>query len=246
MQNNIKVRKVLFQNYIDFQTSRELNTFQQLLPHYFEVILLFIPNFQLNSFLTQYCKKNTDTLITRYYGLHKLNEMPVVIMGNVFETNRKLHEVYDLKGSTIGRTNPTGKGVLKDLDFSNNNRRIRIGSTRKQRLLAQIERDVQFLQRNSIIDYSLLVGVHRIEGTGPIMLRSNEPFYRTDDGGMLSDDGREIYYFGIIDTLITYGRNKFLEHQIKSVWYGNEHGVSVVDPDQYATRFLTFVSNVFS
>jgi hypothetical protein len=91
------------------------------------------------------------------------------------------------------------------------------------------------LERNSIIDYSLLLGIYHVD-------HSSGDYEQ--EGGYMSEDGREIYYVGIIDTLITYGTNKFLEHQLKSVWYGNEHGVSVVDPAQYATRFLTFVTSI--
>lgn len=167
-------------------------------------------------------------------------------MGNAFETNRKLNETFDLKGSTIGRTNPTGKGVLKDLDWISQNKMIKIGPLRKHKLLRQIEQDVKFLERNNIIDYSLLVGVHQIDtdmNVGPVR-NEHHPFFKSDDGGMLSEDGKEIYFVSIIDTLITYGTSKFLEHQFKSVWFGNEHGVSVVDPEQYATRFMTFVSSI--
>jgi hypothetical protein len=193
----------------------ELATFLQMLPHYFE-----------------FCRQHPDTLITHYVGLYKLNDIPLVVMQNVLMTSRKL-QLYDLKGSTIGRTNPTGKGILKDLDFINSERVLMLGS-RKSNILQRIESDVKFLQSNHIIDYSLLVGIYTVNGQER----------NVELAGIPDENGREVYYIGIIDTLITYGTSKFVEHHLKSVWYGNEHGVSVVDPEQYATRFMAFVTSI--
>jgi 1-phosphatidylinositol-4-phosphate 5-kinase len=60
-----------------------------------------------------YINENPETLITRFYGLHKLLEkndkgeiigrIYFVIMANVFNTNEKIVERYDLKGSWYGR-----------------------------------------------------------------------------------------------------------------------------------------------
>ncbi|KAL0490576.1 hypothetical protein AKO1_009576 [Acrasis kona] len=194
----------------------ELETFKTLLPKYFE-----------------YCRSNPKTMLARFYGLHELNQVPVVVMGNVFETNRRLHQVYDLKGSTHGRTNPSGIGVLKDLDWLDNKSKIKIKNEDRTRLLMQIEKDVKFLELNNIIDYSLLVGIHR----------SDLCLNNVTDGGVLSEDGKEVYYMGIIDTLITYGDKKALEHHFKSFLTGNEHGKSVVPPNEYASRFLLFTGS---
>ena len=60
-----------------------------------------------------YIKCNPKTLITRFFGLHKLLEknqkgeiigrIYFVIMANVFNTPEKIVERYDIKGSTYGR-----------------------------------------------------------------------------------------------------------------------------------------------
>ena len=77
-------------------------------------------------------------------------------MGNVFD--KKMDEIFDLKGSTYGRTNKSGKGILKDLDFINSNRKLKLGIQSKD-IVDQISFDVNFLESCSIIDYSLLVGI---------------------------------------------------------------------------------------
>jgi hypothetical protein len=54
---------------------------------------------------------------------------------------------------------------------------------------------------------------------------------------------KEIYYFGLIDILQRYNARKKLEHGVKSIVYDRQQ-VSVQDPQTYARRFLTFMSQV--
>jgi len=57
-----------------------------------------------------------------------------------------------------------------------------------------------------------------------------------------SEDGKTIYYIGVIDILIQYGMKKKMEHTYKtSVLGGSESDVSVIPPDRYAKRFLDFL-----
>ena len=56
---------------------------------------------------------NPDSMITRFYGLHKLQEKNdngkvirtsyFVIMANIFNTPYRISERYDIKGSWYGR-----------------------------------------------------------------------------------------------------------------------------------------------
>lgn len=55
---------------------------------------------------------------------------------------------------------------------------------------------------------------------------------------------REIYFLGLVDILTHYGMKKQAAKVAKSVKYGSSvDGISTVEPDQYATRFLEFISN---
>jgi hypothetical protein len=85
--------------------------------------------------------KYPDTLLVRYYGLYKINHSPFVVMGNCFVTDINIHEIYDLKGSTYGRTNK-GPGVKKDLDFTEAGLRLKLG-LRKGKFLTQLGADVE-------------------------------------------------------------------------------------------------------
>ena len=77
----------------------------------------------------------------------------------------QVHRKYDLKGSTVDREasdkekakkDPT----LKDMDFLNDGAKIRIGDDAREKLLETLTADVEFLTKNAIMDYSLLLGIH--------------------------------------------------------------------------------------
>ena len=87
-------------------------------------------------------------------------------MGNIFPPNKDIHETYDLKGSMVGRMYPEEKAannpraVLKDKNWLKREKKINLGPEKRHLLIEQMERDVNFLVNNKIMDYSLLIGVH--------------------------------------------------------------------------------------
>ena len=83
----------------------------------------------------------------------------------------QVHRKYDLKGSTVDREasdkerakkDPT----LKDLDFLNDGAKIKIGDEARGKLLETLTADVEFLTKNAIMDYSLLLGIHDTKRVG--------------------------------------------------------------------------------
>jgi 1-phosphatidylinositol-4-phosphate 5-kinase len=87
-------------------------------------------------------------------------------MANVFPPSKDIHKVYDLKGSLAGRRlseaeiEKTALPVLKDLNWLDSNEKLYFGPAKKMLLITQIEKDVEFLSRNNIMDYSFLIGIH--------------------------------------------------------------------------------------
>ncbi|OBZ86485.1 Phosphatidylinositol 4-phosphate 5-kinase its3 [Choanephora cucurbitarum] len=119
----------------------------------------------------QHVCANPNTLLCRFYGLHRIKlphgrKIHFVVMGNVFPTNKDVHETYDLKGSTFGRVtneeeiakNP--HAVLKDLNWVQREKRLELGKIKRSLLLDQLHRDVELLAKLDIMDYSLLIGIH--------------------------------------------------------------------------------------
>ncbi len=90
-------------------------------------------------------------------------------MDNLFSTNKEIHLRYDLKGSIIGRQELNlndsrvkydgGSYALKDLDMDYQNKFLIVGE-KKEKIVNQLKSDTEFLRKNNIIDYSLLVGIH--------------------------------------------------------------------------------------
>lgn len=66
-------------------------------------LLIFFPSSYYHHVST-----NPHTLISRFYGLHRVKlprgrKIHFVIMNNLFPPHKDVHETYDLKGSTVGR-----------------------------------------------------------------------------------------------------------------------------------------------
>jgi len=128
----------------------------------------------LRSILKEYhehVKRNPHTLLSRFYGLHRVKlphgrKIHFVIMNNLFPPHRDIHETYDLKGSAIGRLYPEERAaanphaVLKDLNWVGRNRQFALGPEKKALFEEQLRRDTELLQRLRIMDYSLLTGIH--------------------------------------------------------------------------------------
>ena len=135
----------------------------------------------LRQYYDHLTKENTDTLISRIFGLHKIifkrkhtlkadKKIYFCIMNNVFNTHNKIDRRYDLKGSTRGRTTyfppdvPRDATVaMKDLDFLADKTKIKVDRTIKSKLLEVLRKDADFFARCNIIDYSLLVGIHALK-----------------------------------------------------------------------------------
>eukprot|EP00930_Biecheleria_cincta_P104633 TRINITY_DN96_c0_g1_i1.p1 TRINITY_DN96_c0_g1~~TRINITY_DN96_c0_g1_i1.p1 ORF type:complete len:831 (+),score=148.52 TRINITY_DN96_c0_g1_i1:79-2571(+) len=243
-------------------TPKEFEVLRQMLKQYYDHIA-----------------QNPSTLVVRFLGLHCLRvqaqrsyrlfpqekkELFFVVMANMFNTPCEINRRYDLKGSWVGRVTPPEKKersvALKDVDFQQAGEQIRVGEERREKLLAQIKRDSEFLASNNIIDYSLLLGIHEREDGAPTesansqmtsyQARSHDASEaaaqqrRTRQGEWSSDD-RTVYFMGIIDILTPYDGLKKIEHTVKAVRYDSK-GVSCCPPVQYAARFNRFMENAFA
>lgn len=109
---------------------------------------------------------NPHSLLTHFYGMYRVKipdlgkSVHFVIMKSVFNTEKEIHKIWDLKGSTLGRKSKRGDAVHKDLDILDEQRKIYISKEQKYKILEQLKRDTGFLSRMNIMDYSMLMGVH--------------------------------------------------------------------------------------
>ncbi|KAI9140253.1 hypothetical protein BKA69DRAFT_530612 [Paraphysoderma sedebokerense] len=142
-----------------FKTIRtiEYDFFKSILPQYHEHVTT-----------------NPNTLIARVFGLFKVKlpgdkVVPFVVMSNIFSPNVNVHEIFDLKGSTVKRYVPPEKAakskvpVLQDLNFLERNKKLLLGPEKRGELLKQLKIDIDFLTSVSIMDYSFVVGMHDLK-----------------------------------------------------------------------------------
>ncbi|VDC03113.1 unnamed protein product, partial [Peniophora sp. CBMAI 1063] len=122
----------------------------------------------------EHVKNNPHTLVSRFYGLHRVKlprgrKIHFVIMNNLFPAHKDIHETYDLKGSTVGRLYPEDRAranpraVLKDLNWISRGKSIELGPEKRALLTEQLRRDAAFLREVGVMDYSLLIGIHKLE-----------------------------------------------------------------------------------
>ena len=144
---------------IKTQTQEEVKFLRRMLPAYYA-----------------HLKKHPGSLMTRYLGMsrikfyHLRRKVRFVVMHSVHPTPLHVHRTYDLKGCTHGRRTTEkerdrdrrlGIGLhLKDLDLVDDDFRLALRARQKDVLLTQLAFDVAFLKSQSIMDYSLLIGVH--------------------------------------------------------------------------------------
>lgn len=57
---------------------------------------------------------------------------------------------------------------------------------------------------------------------------------------------QEVYFMGLIDVLTQYDARKKAAHAAKTVKHGAGAEISTVHPEQYAKRFLDFITNIFA
>ena len=132
---------------------------------------------KLMSHLGSYHKfllKNSNTFLPKYFGLHQIKcikagrviyDIYIVVMNNVFNMDNPglIKNKYDLKGSRYKRfteAEDIKKGAAKkDLNFLEDDIKLKFTKGIKENLMRQFEIDSDFLSRHKIIDYSLLLGI---------------------------------------------------------------------------------------
>uniref|UniRef100_M8CE12 Phosphatidylinositol 4-phosphate 5-kinase n=1 Tax=Aegilops tauschii TaxID=37682 RepID=M8CE12_AEGTA len=130
-----------------------------------------------------------NTLVTKFFGLHRVKpssgqKFRFVVMGNMFCTELRIHQRFDLKGSSLGR------------------------STDK------IEIDSEFLKNQGIMDYSLLLGFHyrarqslvRGGSLPETILQDNKLAVLSEQDAMEDDSAYNDYREGLV--LVQRGSNQ--------------------------------------
>ncbi|KAL7674365.1 hypothetical protein ACOME3_000646 [Neoechinorhynchus agilis] len=119
-----------------------------------------------------YIETSGNTLLPKFLGLFRLSvddkSSYLLVLKSIFSSRLPIHEIYDIKGSTVDRFANSRERLreppeYKDNDFVNAGRCLYIGETAKQNLLETLKRDTEFLARLNIMDYSLVIGIHDVD-----------------------------------------------------------------------------------
>ena len=109
--------------------------------------------------------------------------------------------------------------IKKDQNALKNNLKLKLTPEKMDFLLEQLKSDCHFFEQNQIIDYSLLIGIHyrnnekkheMIISSALSLSEINTAFNATEEIGILSSDGSEEYFFGVIDILTSFNTKKKL------------------------------------
>eukprot|EP00105_Crassostrea_gigas_P023428 XP_011443264.1 PREDICTED: phosphatidylinositol 4-phosphate 5-kinase type-1 alpha isoform X3 [Crassostrea gigas] len=135
---------------------KEADFLQKLLPDYYSCL-----------------NQNPRTLLPKFYGFYSYQSggknIPFVVMNNLLPSSVKLHEKYDLKGSTYKRKasraeRSMSSPTLKDLDFMNNHPEgILLEKDKYDALIKNIQRDCRVLESFNIMDFSMLLGIYNLD-----------------------------------------------------------------------------------
>ncbi|XP_075880485.1 phosphatidylinositol 5-phosphate 4-kinase type-2 gamma-like isoform X2 [Nelusetta ayraudi] len=113
-----------------------------------------------------------NTLLPQFLGMYRVTveseDTYLSVMRNVFSHRLHVHRKYDLKGSLVSREASFKEKVkelptYKDNDFRNSMQKVYVSEEEKEKIMDKLSRDIEFLVRMRIMDYSLLLGIHDVE-----------------------------------------------------------------------------------
>ncbi|CAF1072280.1 unnamed protein product [Adineta steineri] len=132
-----------------------------------EFLKTLLPGYYMNII------QNQRTLLPKFFGLYCYQgdnkNIRITVMNNLIPSHVQMHEKYDLKGSTYKRRANSQEQqkespTWKDLDFMERHPYGLILDSETYNALAKtVQRDCRVLESFHIMDYSFLIGVHRIE-----------------------------------------------------------------------------------
>ncbi|KZC10869.1 PREDICTED: phosphatidylinositol 4-phosphate 5-kinase type-1 gamma-like [Dufourea novaeangliae] len=132
-----------------------------------EFLQTLLPGYYMNL------NQNPRTLLPKFFGLYcyrcNSKNVRLVAMNNLLPSAVKLHQKYDLKGSTYKRKaskteRSKSSPTYKDLDFMEHHAEgIFLEADTYSALVKTIQRDCRVLESFKIMDYSLLVGIHNLD-----------------------------------------------------------------------------------
>ncbi len=151
-----------------FYVSRDDNFILKTVQHKeAEFLQKLLPGYYMNL------KQNPRTLLPKFFGLYcyscNAKNVRILVMNNLLPSGLKMHQKFDLKGSTYKRKASKRERdkdcpTFKDLDFLEMYPEgIFMQPEIYTSLMTSIQRDCRVLESFKIMDYSLLIGIHNVD-----------------------------------------------------------------------------------
>lgn len=215
----------------------------------------------------EYVKERKGKSLIQYFSCHSIplrwrysGAVYFVVMRNFLPVAPWL--VFDLKGATANRRgikkanlhlksegSENKYGTLRDWEWMDVAMSIDVSPDDRAQLASMIAADAAFLGSQGQLDYSLLVGIHRLSRDISSAEREALIPELTAAGGYLSTDRRKVYFFGVIDALERFKLGWQCQYSVLTCAYymackGNKaDGISALRPRDYADRFVTFMNS---
>jgi len=233
-------------------TKAEKNTLMSILPAY-------KPHVQARggASLLQYLSCHSMNMRWQWSG-----KVYFVVMRNFFPIRPQLS--FDLKGATANRralktwelhqTNTVAGlySTLRDWEWMDIGMTTDLEDRDRDKLWSMICADCDFLQKQNLLDYSLLVGIYRPPST--LIPQQKQAALaqlaaQCRGTGAVSRDRQKVYFFGIIDVLEKFSIRWRVQRVVLRLLYGcamrwtSSDGISAMPPPLYADRFRTFMAH---
>ena len=233
-------------------TKKEKDTLMSILPAYKAHVQA-----RAGSSLLHYLSCHSMQLRWQWSG-----KVYFVVMRNFFPIRPQLS--FDLKGATANRralktwelhqTNTVaGKyATLRDWEWMDIGMTTDLDDREKARIWLTVCADCDFLHRQHLLDYSLLLGIYRPPPTlapKQKQQRLQQLAQQCRGTGVVSRDRQKIYFFGIIDVLEKFTIRWRVQRAVLRLLYclamrwAQSDGISAMPPALYADRFRTFVAH---
>ncbi|KAM9761153.1 phosphatidylinositol 5-phosphate 4-kinase type-2 gamma isoform 3-T5 [Dama dama] len=218
----------------------------------------------LSNYHQYIVKCHGSTLLPQFLGMYRVSvdseDSYMLVMRNMFSHRLPVHRKYDLKGSLVSREASDKEKFLVQLKIMDYSLLLGIHDIIRG---SEPEEDGPVREEESEGDGDCgLTGppapvgsygtspegiggyIHSHRPLGPGEFESFIDVYaiRSAEGA----PQKEVYFMGLIDILTQYDAKKKAAHAAKTVKHGAGAEISTVHPEQYAKRFLDFITNIFA
>ncbi|XP_069957804.1 phosphatidylinositol 4-phosphate 5-kinase type-1 alpha isoform X18 [Cherax quadricarinatus] len=181
-----------------------------------EFLQKLLPGYYMNL------NQNPRTLLPKFFGLYNYQcnakNIRLITMNNLLPSSIKMHQRYDLKGSTYKRKaskyeRSKESATFKDLDFMEHHPDgILLEAETYKALINTIARDCRVLTSFKIMDYSLLVGIHNLDLAAKKKAQEKERRLNGGDGGVAEDGNGEGAEGSSLTRSRSINRHKLVAH----------------------------------